>query len=525
MSAVGTILIDSDRLTIAEVVAIARGGARVEASAAGRERVERTRRLIDRWVAEKKVIYGITTGFGALCNVTISAADTRLLQNKVLMSHAAGVGRPLADDVVRALMAIRLHDLFLGYSGCSFATLDYLMRFLNAGVTPVIPEKGSVGASGDLAPTAHLGLVLIGLGEAWMGGEQLPGAEVLRRLDLQPRVLEAGEGLALINGTQVMTGIAALVVHDAVRLAKVADIACAMSLEVLMGSNSEFDPRIHQVRPHPGQVASAENLLRLTAASDIIRSHEGCARVQDAYTLRCAPQIHGASKDAVIHARNVVTVEINSSTTNPLIFPDTEEIRLGGNFHGQPIAMAADYLAMGIAELGNVSERRIERLVNPRLSELPAFLVEHGGLNSGFMIAQYVAAALVSENKVLAHPACVDSIPTSANKEDHVSMGTIAIRQCREIPDNVEHVLAVELLCAAQAYDLLTAARPLAAGLGTRAAYQAVRSRVPYLAEDRVLATDIEAMVAVIRSGALVDAVERAVGALELSRSAAAAGG
>jgi histidine ammonia-lyase len=418
-------------------------------------------------------------------------------------------------------MAIRLHDLFMGYSGCTIMTLQYLMAFLNQGLTPVVPEKGSVGSSGDLAPMAHLGLVLLGKGEAFYQGERLSGARALEKIGLSPISLAAGEGLALINGTQVMTGIAALVVHDAIRLAKLADIACAMSLEVLMGSNSEFDPRIHQIRPHPGQVASADNMLRLTSDSEIILSHEGCARVQDAYTLRCSPQIHGASKDAVVHALNVVNIEINSSTTNPLIFTDTQEIRLGGNFHGQPIAMAADYLSMGIAELGNVSERRIERLVNPQLSELPAFLVKNGGLNSGFMIAQYTAAALVSENKVLAHPACVDSIPTSANKEDHVSMGTIAIRQCREILDNVEHVLAVEMLCAAQAYDLLNEEKIMAGGKGTRIAYQVIRETIPYLEEDRQLSIDIENMVGLIRSGKLIRAVEKVVGKLELARKSA----
>jgi histidine ammonia-lyase len=456
-----------------------------------------------------------------LCNVPISESDTRLLQNKIIMSHAAGVGAPLPEDVVRAIMAIRLHDLFMGYSGCTITTLQYLMAFLNQGLTPVVPEKGSVGSSGDLAPMAHLGLVLLGKGEAFYQGERLSGARALEKIGLSPISLAAGEGLALINGTQVMTGIAALVVHDAIRLAKLADIACAMSLEVLMGSNSEFDPRIHQIRPHPGQVASADNMLRLTSDSEIILSHEGCARVQDAYTLRCSPQIHGASKDAVVHALNVVNIEINSSTTNPLIFTDTQEIRLGGNFHGQPIAMAADYLSMGIAELGNVSERRIERLVNPQLSELPAFLVKNGGLNSGFMIAQYTAAALVSENKVLAHPACVDSIPTSANKEDHVSMGTIAIRQCREILDNVEHVLAVEMLCAAQAYDLLNEEKIMAGGKGTRIAYQVIRETIPYLEEDRQLSIDIENMVGLIRSGKLIRAVEKVVGELELARKCA----
>ena len=510
------VLIDKEKLTLDDVVSIARQNCPIASSQEGGRRVERTRALIDEWIKEKKVIYGITTGFGALCNVPISAADTRQLQHKIIMSHAAGIGPPLPEDVVRAVMAVRLHDLFMGYSGCSLKTLQYLMAFLNKGLTPVVPQKGSVGSSGDLAPMAHLGLVLLGKGEAFFEKERMGGSRALAKIGLDPLELAAGEGLALINGTQVMTGIASLVVHDAIRLAKLADIACAMSLEVLMGSNSEFDPRIHQIRPHPGQVASADNMLRLTGGSEIILSHEGCARVQDAYTLRCSPQIHGASKDAVVHARNVLDIEINATTTNPLIFTDTREVRLGGNFHGQPIAMAADYLSMGIAELGNVSERRTERMVNPQLSELPAFLVHNGGLNSGFMIAQYTAAALVSENKVLAHPACVDSIPTSANKEDHVSMGTIAIRQCREILDNVEHVIAVEMLCAAQAYDLLTEVKKTAWGKGTQEAYRVIREHVAYLEEDRELGADIENMVALIRTGNIIHAVETAVGNLEL---------
>ncbi len=511
-----SIVIDDDPLDIAHIVAIARDGAPVSVSDTGCRRVDETCRLVARWVAEKKVIYGITTGFGALCNVAISAADVYALQEKILMSHAAGVGTPLPPDVVRAVMAIRLNDLFKGYSGCSSRTLSHLISFLNHGLNPVVPQKGSVGASGDLAPMAHLALVLIGLGEADYQGERLPGGEALSRIGLKPLKLGPGEGLALINGTQVMTAIAALAVHDAVNLAKLADVACAMSLEVLMGSNSEFDPRIHQVRPHPGQIASAKNMLRLLEDSEIMQSHQGCARIQDAYTLRCSPQIHGASKDAVIHARKVVEIEINSTTTNPLIFTDTEEIRLGGNFHGQPIAMAADYLSMGICELGNVSERRIERLVNPQLSELPAFLVKEGGLNSGFMIAQYTAAALVSENKVLAHPACIDSIPTSANKEDHVSMGTIAIRQTCEIIDNVTHVVALELLCAAQAYDLLTSSRKMRAGRGTAIAYEVIRRKIPFLDQDRILAKDIASMVDLIKGGTLLREVETAVGRLKL---------
>ncbi len=506
------IYLDKEKITIGELVQIAREDFPVAFSSEGEGRVNRSSETIARWVKEKRIIYGITTGFGAMCNVIIPPEDTRTLQQNILVSHAAGVGAPLPVEVVRAIMALRIHDLSLGYSGCRIQTLRHLVTFLNRGVSPVIPEKGSVGASGDLAPTAHMGLVLIGRGEAFYRGERLPGAKALEAVGLAPLEMEAGEGLALINGTQVMTAIAALVVNDAVRLSKLADIACAMSLEVLMGSQSEFDPRVHRLRPHPGQLATAENMLRLTANSGIIASHAGCSRIQDAYTLRCSPQIHGASKDAVAHAKGVIDIEINSTTTNPLIFPDLDDVRLGGNFHGQPVAMAADYLSMGLAELGSVSERRIERMVNPQLSELPAFLVKDGGINSGYMIGQYAAAALVSENKVLAHPACVDSIPTSANKEDHVSMGTIAIRQTREILFNVEHIIAIELLCACQAYDLLRLENPAESGRGTRAAYDTIRRRVPYLDKDREVYIDIETVAGLMRSGEIVKNVEAAVG-------------
>jgi histidine ammonia-lyase len=509
------IYLDKQPITIEDLISVARNHASVAISEEAETRVKKTSALIAKWVSEKKVIYGISTGLGALCNVTISDKNARLLQENILMSHAAGIGAPFAEDVVRAIMALRVHDLSMGYSSCRMDTIRYLLEFLNKGITPIVPEKGSVGASGDLAPTAHLGLVLIGKGEALYKGNRLSGADVLNRIGLPPLRLGPGEGLALINGTQVMTAIGVLVVHDAIRLSKTADIACAMTLEVLMGSNSEFDPLIHRVRPHPGQVITADNMRRLTAESEIIASHEGCARVQDAYTLRCSPQIHGASKDAVAHARRVIDIEINSSTTNPLIFQEIEDIRLGGNFHGQPVAMAADYLSMGLAEFGSVSERRIERMVNPQLSELPAFLAENGGLNSGYMIGQYAAAALVSENKVLAHPACVDSIPTSANKEDHVSMGSIAMRQAGEILTNVESVIAIELLCAAQAYDLLTKNNPMKAGLGTREAYRVIRGHVPYMARDRELYIDIESMVNVIRSGEMVEAVEKAAGEIK----------
>ncbi len=406
---------------------------------------------------------------------------------------------------------MRANDFARGHSGIRLDTVRQLLEILNRGIVPVIPAKGSVGASGDLAPLAHMGLVLIGKGEAVVDGRRVTGAEALDACGLAPVELESAEGLALVNGTQVMTAIGALAVNDALRLSKLIDVAAAMSLEVLMGSRTEFDPRIHEVRPHPGQAAAAANMERLTRASEIISSHKDCGRVQDAYTLRCSPQVHGATKDALAYCRRVVETEMNSATSNPLFFAESEEFLLGGNFHGQPVALAMDFFGMAVAELANISERRIERLVNPNLSGLPAFLVSDGGLNSGFMIAQYTAAALVSENKVLAHPASVDSIPTSANKEDHVSMGTIAARKGREILRNAETVVAIELLCAAQGLDLFTNLKP---GEGALAAYQVIRRAIPHLEADRFLAADIEAMCALIRGGDLLNAVEERIGAL-----------
>jgi histidine ammonia-lyase len=506
-----TLVIGEGPLSIESLVAIAREGAAVKLHRAAAERAAASRGLVERWVAEAKPVYGVTTGFGALCDVAIPQADTRALQENILMSHAAGVGDPLAAEIVRAVMAVRIQDLAKGLSGIRPRTLQAMVDLLNSGIIPVVPEKGSVGASGDLAPMAHLALVLIGRGEAFFRDARMPGHAALKAAGLAPVILEAGEGLALVNGTQVMAAVTALAVHDAARLARTADIACALSLEVLMGTNAEFDPRIHRARPHPGQLDAADNMFRLTEASAIMSSHKDCGRIQDAYTLRCSPQVHGASRDAVSHVRRVVEIELDSATTNPLIFADTGEFLLGGNFHGQPLALAADYLAIAAAELADVSERRIERLVNPQLSGLPAFLVHDSGLNSGFMIAQYTAAALVSENKVLAHPASVDSIPTSANKEDHVSMGTIAARKCRSIVANAETVLAIELLCGCQAVDLLTKGRP---GRGTEAAYAACRERIPVLDRDRELGRDIEAMTALLRSGEIIRRVEQAVGPL-----------
>ena len=515
-----TISLGVEGMTLENLISIARRDAKVQLTADAEKQIQKSRHLIERWVQDEKRIYGITTGFGALSDVAISKADTRVLQKNILMSHAAGVGSPFDEETVRAILALRIKDLARGHSGIRLSTVQQLVALLNWGVCPLIPEKGSVGASGDLAPLAHLSLVLLGLGEAFFKGQRLSGRQALSKCGMKPLQLEAGEGLALVNGTQVMTAIGGLAVYDAGLLAKLTDIAAAMSLEVLMGSRTEFDPRIHQVRPHPGQAfyaaagqaAAADNMARITQNSEIITSHEDCARVQDAYTLRCSPQVHGATRDAIRYCHRVIETEMNSSTNNPLVFADAEAFLLGGNFHGQPVALAMDFLGIAVAELADISERRIERLVNPMLSGLPAFLVDDGGLNSGLMLAQYTAAALVSENKVLCHPASIDSIPTSANKEDHVSMGTISARKCRDITRNAEDVIAIELLSAAQALDLFTNMKP---GEGTLAAYQAIRQKVSHLDKDRIISTDIAAVKQLMRSGKILKAVEKKVGALQ----------
>ena len=505
------IKLNGENFQLEELVAIAREGKGAAISVESESRINKARALVDKWVNEGERIYGVTTGFGALSDVTISLEDTKKLQKKILLSHAAGMGNHMDDDVVRAMMALRINDFCRGNSGLRLETIQKLTDMLNSGIIPLVPEKGSVGASGDLVPMAHLSLVLIGEGEAFVNGTRMNGADALAAKNISQLELAAGEGLALINGTQFMIALGCLALHDALNLCKHADVAASMTLETLMGTRAAFDPRIHRARPHNGQMKAAQNMLKITENSEIISSHKDCSRVQDAYTLRCSPQVHGASWDAFGYVDRVIRVEMNASTENPLIFPESGEFLSGGNFHGQPLALACDFLGIAIAELANISERRIERLVNPQLSGLPAFLVEDGGLNSGFMIAQYAAASLVSENKVIAHPASVDSIPTSANKEDHVSMGAVAARKCRDIVENVEEVIAIELLCGAQAIDLFT---NLKAGKGTMAAYETIRRQVDYMKEDRLLATDIATVKAMLRSGEIVEAVENAVGGL-----------
>jgi histidine ammonia-lyase len=502
--------IDGDALDLGVLEQVARGEAEVALTAAGRERIRRSRAVVERAVEEGQVVYGVTTGFGRLSDVAIPLDRIEELQLNLIRSHACGVGAPLPREEVRAVTLLRANVLAKGFSGVREAVVDLLLALLNRGVHPVIPEQGSVGASGDLAPLSHLALVLVGEGEAEFGGEVMPGAEALRQAGLSPLVLQAKEGLALNNGTQVQTGIGALALLGAERAVETAEVAGAMSLEGLRGTPDAFHPAIARVRPHPGQIASAERLRSLLAGSEIRESHRhDDPRVQDAYALRCMPQVHGAARNALAYVRGVLEVECNSATDNPLIFPDepAEDGRMGrvlsgGNFHGQPVAQALDLLAIALTDLASISERRIERLVNPDLSDLPAFLTPEPGLRSGFMLAQITAAALVSESKVLCHPASVDSIPTGASKEDHVSMGPAAARKARQVLRNTEAVLGIELLCAAQALEFL---KPLHPGAGVERAYRAVRERVAPLDEDRVLAPDIAAAATLVREGALAE--------------------
>lgn len=505
-----SLVLNGDQLTLDDAVSALHGGGTLKVSAEARQRVKVVRSVIDRAVRDKKVIYGITTGFGAFSDVVISREQGKQLQKNILMSHAAGVGSPLPDDVVRCVLMLMINSKAKGHSGMRWSTLETLLKLFNKNIIPVVPEQGSVGASGDLAPLAHLSLVLIGRGRARYRGRILSGAQALKRAGVAPVELAEGEGLALINGTQVMTAIGVLTLHQSIQLAKILDIAAAMSLEVLLGSNKQFQKRIHRLRPHPGQIDSAANMRRVTDGSEIISSHKDCGRVQDAYSLRCAPQVHGASRDTLAHVKRVIEIEMNSSTENPLVFANGQTMP-GGNFHGQPVALVMDFLTIALAEFASIAERRVERMVNPNLSGLPSFLIQEGGVNSGFMIAQYTAAALVSENKVLAHPASVDSIPTSANKEDHVSMGTIAARKALQVAENVKQVAAIELLCAAQALDLFTNLKP---GKGSLAAYKVIRRHVKYMKRDRELAPDIAAVAALVDNGEILKAVEKAAGPL-----------
>jgi len=504
--------IDGQALDLDGLEAVARTGRAVALAASAREAVRASRRVVDEAVARGAVVYGVTTGFGSFADVHVPVERLRELQLNLIRSHAAGVGVPLAEAETRGLMLLRANVLAKGFSGVRLETLELLVELLNRRVHPVVPSQGSVGASGDLAPLAHLALALVGEGECVFGGHRLPGAEALRASGLAPLVLEPKEGLALINGTQLATAVGGLAAAEALRLARSADVVGALTLDALEGTDVAFDPRIHAARPHPGQAASARNLRRLLAGSAVRESHRDCGRVQDAYSLRCMPQVHGAARDALAYAARAHLVEMNSATDNPMVFAETGEILSGGNFHGQPVAIAADLLAIAAAELGAISERRTERLVNPSLSGLPAFLAREGGLHSGLMMAHVTAAALASESKVLAHPASVDSIPTSAGKEDHVSMGPTAAWKAARVVANTGRVLAVELLAACEALDFR---RPLRSSEPLEAVHARVRQSVPTHGQDRVLGPEIEALAHLLRTGGVLDAAESACGTLE----------
>jgi histidine ammonia-lyase len=480
----------------------------IQISEEAKVKIARSRALVDEWVEHGEIIYGVTTGFGEFANVNIPHDELRQLQQNLLRSHSAGVGEPLSPEVVRAMLLLRANALAKGCSGIRLVAIEQLLKFLSADILPVIPSRGSVGSSGDLAPLAHLALALTGEGMVRVEGKgqrvkNIPAAEAMEEANIQPLILQAKEGLALINGTQMMSAIGCLALTKAKQLADIADIAGAMSFEALRATDTAFDPRIHAARPHKGQQYVAERMLGLIAGSEIRQSHRtNDPRVQDAYSIRCIPQVHGAVRDTIEFVERTLQIEINSATDNPLIIPDMIPMPFqgggqgvvgahleGGNFHGEPLALALDYLAIAISELASISERRTERLVNGALSNgLPRSLTEHGGLNSGYMIAQYTAAALVSENKVLAHPASVDSIPTSGNMEDHNSMGSISAMKLQSVIKNVETVLAIELLCAAQGIDFLA---PLKPGKGTGSAHKHIRQRVPHLDEDRNVSEDI----------------------------------
>src|SRR6266513_387944 len=504
MAQATAIRLTGDDLRIDDVWAVACGGASAALSDEARTKMRAARELVERAAhGTREHTYGINTGFGRFVSRSIPEEETEELQLRLLRSHACGVGDPYPEEIVRAAMLLRANALAKGFSGARRQPVELLIECLNRGLLPHVPSRGSVGASGDLAPLAHLALPLIGEGEAWFDGRRLPGAEALATAGLQPVRLQAKEGLSLVNGTQFMAAFGALGLARARRLAKAADVACAISLEALQGSRASFIPQVHAARPLRGQIDSADNVLRLLEDSAINEAHRWCDKVQDAYSLRCAPQVHGASRDLLDYVDYTVATELNAATDNPLVLVDDELLVSNGNFHGQPLAFALDAMAMASSELASISERRVERLVNPSLSDgLPAFLTSDGGLNSGFMIPQYVAASLVSENKVLCHPASVDSIPTSAGQEDHVSMGNAAGLKAWQVLANAERVLAIELLAASQGVEFLA---PLQPGRGVRSARDQIRALSARLRDDRQLSGDIEAVAAAIRDGTIVD--------------------
>lgn len=513
------LVIDGKSLTLAQIDEFIKGSVKVKLSDFSIEKINKACNLIDTWISEDRAVYGVTTGFGEFANVKISSGDLKLLQKNLILSHAAGVGELLPPIIVKIMMLLRANALALGHSGIRLSTINLLIDMINNNIIPAVPSQGSVGSSGDLVPLAHMVLAMIGHGKVQVFDEleehttkftQLEESkDILAKFNLEPVELAAKEGLALINGTQMMTAFASYICVKAKKINKIADIAASLTHEALRGSDRAYDLRLHKLRPHKGQISTAENMLSLIKESEIRESHKtNDPRVQDSYSLRCIPQIHGASRDTIDYVCSVVETEINSVTDNPLIFTDDGDYLEGGNFHGQPIALVMDFMGIALSELANVAERRIERMVNGSLSMLPRFLTPKGGLNSGLMIAQYTAASLVSENKVLAHPASVDSIPTSANQEDHNSMGSIAARKCYNILNNVTNVFAIELFTAAQGIEFL---KPLKCGKGTGSAYNFIRKFVEPLNQDRVISDDIYIIKKIIDDNSLLTEVEKSV--------------
>ena len=507
--------IDGNKLNLELIEQYLEGDFEISLTKKAESKILRSRKLIESWIENDKIIYGVTTGFGEFSNVKISKDKLEELQRNLIVSHSAGVGELLPPFIVKIMMLLRINALAKGHSGIRIETLNLLINLVNNNIIPAIPSQGSVGSSGDLAPLAHLVLALLGKGKVQVFNQVnrntdrftnlISARNALKKFGLTPINLKAKEGLALINGTQMMTAFASYICIQSKKLAKLADISGAISHEALRGTDKAYDLRLHNLRPYSGQLRTAENMLSLIKNSEIRLSHlTNDDRVQDSYSLRCIPQIHGASKDTIDYVSSIVEIELNAVTDNPLIFPDEGDYIEGGNFHGQPIALVMDYLGIALSELANVSERRIERLVNGQLSNLPRFLTKHGGLNSGLMITQYTAASLVSENKTLSHPASVDSIPTSANQEDHNSMGSIAARKCYQILKNVQTVIAIELICASQGVEFL---KPLKCGIGTFAAYNKIRSVVKPLGKDRELHTDIQKVLKIVRDDSLLKSV------------------
>lgn len=513
------LIVDGETLTLDKIETFIKSNPSLEISHEAKKRINKSRALVDKWVNSNEVIYGVTTGFGEFANVSISQQNILELQENLIFSHAAGTGEYLPPVIVKIMMLLRLNALSRGYSGIKLSTLELLIRMIEKNVIPIIPSQGSVGSSGDLVQLSHLVLAMIGKGRVFITNdfekEVIPDEKIIsskdafNKFNLSPVKLEAKEGLALVNGTQMMTAFAAYISYRAGKLKKLADICAALSHEALRATDKAFFHKLHKLRPYPGQIVVAKNILSLIKNSQIRKSHlKNDPRIQDAYSIRCVPQIHGASRDAIDYVTSRVEIEINSVNDNPIIFANTNEKIEGGNFHGQPMALAMDFMSIALSELANVSERRIERMVNGNLSGLPRFLAVNGGLNSGLMIAQYSAASIVSENKVLAHPASVDSIPTSANQEDHNSMGSIAAQKCYKIMRNLENVLAIELITAAQAVEFL---KPLKCGIGTSIIYNEVRKLIGPMVKDRVLYDDIKKILAIIKNDRLLKSVEKKV--------------